>query len=266
LWVLHAVFFRDDLSDVIVQCYFFSLLSGQTRSRTLNVKASRFPMSKATLFLCLIASWCFQCLASDPAPIPVPVGTEWYGYDGNWSPVNIRVGSPSQWLSVYPNTAGQEIWVIGPGGCDGTAICAEKRGGLFYRDQSSTWSTINTGYYQLNFDVNLGDTGYAFYGLENVSLSDQVSVPSQIVAIMNSTEFWLGSLGLGIQESRFEGTMNHITFLSTLVETAGLIPSHSYGYTAGAYYSKSKCGPERMQLLNPDRVEERPILADTWWR
>jgi hypothetical protein len=155
--------------------------------------------------------------------------------------------------------------VIGPGGCDGTSTCAEKRGGLFYRDESPTWSTLGTGYYQLDFDINLGDKGYAFYGLENVSLSDQVSMPSQIVAIMNSTEFWLGSLGLGIQESRFEGTENHITFLSSLVETAGLIPSHSYGYTAGAYYSKPKGGAETMAVLNADRVEERPILADTRW-
>jgi hypothetical protein len=221
-------------------------------------------MSKATLFLCLIASLCFRSLASDPAPIPVPVGTNWYGYDGNWSPVNIRVGTPPQWLSVYPNTGGQEIWVIGPDGCDGTSTCATDRGGLFSRDRSSTWSTIDNGYYELGFDNNLGDTGFAFYGLENVSLSDQVSVPSQIVAILNSTEFWLGSLGLGIQTIRFEGTTNHLTFLDSLVETEGFIPSHSYGYTAGAYYSEFGCGPETMQLLKSDRVEGRPILANTW--
>jgi hypothetical protein len=195
-------------------------------------------MARASLFFCIVASLCFRNVASDPAPIPVPVGTKWYGDDGNWSPVNIRVGSPPQWLSVYPNTAGQETWVIGPGGCDGTFTCEEARGGLFYKGQSSTWNTIGTGYYELGFDTQLGDTGYALYGLENVSLSDQVNVPSQIVAILNDTEFWLGSLGLGIQSSRFEGTMNHLTFLSSLVETEGLIPSHSYGYTAGAYYRK----------------------------
>jgi hypothetical protein len=60
---------------------------------------------------------------------------------------------------------------------------------------------------------------------------------------LDSTEFWLGSLGLGIQSSRFEGTTNHLTFLSSLVETEGLIPSHSYGYTAGAYYRESAFQP-----------------------
>jgi hypothetical protein len=196
-------------------------------------------MSKIALFFCIVASLCLQSLASDPTPIPVPVSTEWYGDDGTWSPVTIRVGSPPQWVSVYPNTAGQETWVIGPGGCDGTSICQQKRGGLFYKGQSTTWNTLGSGYYELNFDTQLGDTGYALYGLDNVDLSDQITVPSQIVAILNSTEFWLGSLGLGIQSSRFEGTMNHLTFLSSLVETEGLIPSHSYGYTAGAYYRKS---------------------------
>jgi hypothetical protein len=211
-------------------------------------------MSKIALFFCIVASLCLQSLASDPAPIPVPVSTEWYGDDGTWSPVTIRVGSPPQWLSVYPNTAGQETWVIGPSGCDGTSICAQKRGGLFYKGQSTTWNTLGSGYYELNFDTQLGDTGYALYGLDNVDLSDQITVPSQIVAILNSTEFWLGSLGLGIQSSRFEGTMNHLTFLSSLVETEGLIPSHSYGYTAGAYYRESIFQPyEPFTLLNQEK-------------
>ena len=195
-------------------------------------------MSKPALLICTVASLCFHSLASDPAPIPVPVGTQWYGDDGDWSPVNIRVGSPPQWLSVYPNTAGQETWVIGPEGCDGTSTCQQERGGLFYKGQSTTWSTLGAGYYELDFDTQLGDSGYALYGLDNVDLSDEITVSSQIVAILNSTEFWLGSLGLGIQSSRFEGTTNQLTFLSSLGETEGLIPSHSYGYTAGAYYRK----------------------------
>lgn len=248
----------DDLSDWIVQ--YFDLTTD-----TIDLGAS-FSMSKLALFLSIVASLCFQALASDPAPIPVPVGTQWYGDDGNWSPVNIRVGTPPQWLSVYPNTAGQETWVIGPAGCDDTSTCQEERGGLFYKGQSSTWSTLGTGYYELDFDTQLGDTGYALYGLDDVDLSDQVSVPSQIVAILNSTEFWLGSLGLGIQASRFEGTMSHLTFLSSLVEIEGLIPSHSYGYTAGAYYRKSNFKLENTLAKLKGRVEDCPSLAHTWRR
>ena len=35
------------------------------------------------------------------------------------SRVDIRVGTPPQWVSVFPNTAGEETWVIGRDGCDG---------------------------------------------------------------------------------------------------------------------------------------------------
>ena len=195
-------------------------------------------MSRLALYLCIIAGSLLQSWAATPppAPVPVPVGTSFYGYDGNWSPVDIRVGNPQQWLSVYPNTAGQETWVIGPGGCDDTATCQEERGGIFYKDQSTTWTDL--GYYELGFDMQLGDTGYGDYGLDNVDLSDQVLVNRQIVAIINTTEFWLGSLGLGVHPTRFEGTTNRLTFLSSLVQNQSEIPSHSYGYTAGAYYRK----------------------------
>jgi hypothetical protein len=37
----------------------------------------------------------------------------------SFSSVNIRVGTPPQWVSVFPSTTGEETWVIGRGGCDG---------------------------------------------------------------------------------------------------------------------------------------------------
>ena len=79
----------------------------------------------------------------------------------------------------------------------------------------------------------------ADYGFDTVVLNDRVSVPSQIVAVLNTTDFWLGEFGLGVQESRFNGTADHLSYLSSLVQTTGDIPSHSYGYTAGAHYRMS---------------------------
>jgi hypothetical protein len=32
--------------------------------------------------------------------------------------VNMRLGSPQQWVSMFPSTVGQETWVIGSSGCD----------------------------------------------------------------------------------------------------------------------------------------------------
>ena len=39
----------------------------------------------------------------------------------------------------------------------------------------------------------------------------------------------------GVEPTNFT-TVNQLTFLSSMVENRSLIPSHSYGYTAGAYY------------------------------
>jgi hypothetical protein len=87
----------------------------------------------------------------------------------------------------------------------------------------------------LNFQPALGVTGSADYGLDTISVGDAISVPEQIVGIMNSTEFLLGSLGLGVIPSNFT-SKNQPTFLTSMLENQSVIPSHSYGYTAGAYY------------------------------
>lgn len=188
-------------------------------------------------YLVLTASgFCALCCpahAVTPRPVQVPVSTEWFGYDGSWSTVNMRVGSPQQWVSLFPNTIGQETWVIGESGCDDTLACIVKRGGIFKSNESTTWSAI--GAYALNFQPALGDSGWADYGLDTISIGDSISVPRQIVGVINSTQFLLGSLGLGVVPSSFI-TDNQPTFLSSMVQNQSAIPSHSYGYTAGAYY------------------------------
>jgi Eukaryotic aspartyl protease len=203
-------------------------------------------------FICIFTAFLILTCAADPAPLGVPVGTDFYGYDGLWSGVNIRVGGPSaqaQWVTVFPFTGSQETWVIGPGGCDGTYTCEQARGGLFVKNQSDTWK--EEGYFELGFDDNLGDTGYADYGLDQIALNDQLSVAGQVIGIINTTEFWLGALGLGVQQTRFGGASNYLTFLSSLVENVSQIPSHSYGYTAGAYY-QLKTVPSSLTLGGVD--------------
>ena len=89
-------------------------------------------------------------------------------------------------------------------------------------------------------DPQLGFGGVGSYGLETVGFTDTFSVASQIVGVINTTEYWVGYLGLGIEPTNFTDA-NQPTFLTSLVENRSFIPSHSYGYTAGAYYSKSIC-------------------------
>lgn len=106
----------------------------------------------------------------------------------------------------------------------------------------------------MDFQPALGVTGAADYGLDTISIGDAISVPEQIVGIVNSTEFLLGSLGLGVIPSNFS-SKNQATFLSSMVENQSVIPSHSYGYTAGAYYREDSDCLARGERLNPLRLE-----------
>lgn len=196
--------------------------------------------------------------SQEPAPIPVPVSNDFLGDDGQWSAMVVRVGSNSQYLSLLPNTASSETWVIGPGGCDGTSTCQDDRGGVFFARQSTTWADL--GDYELDVDLDLGDTGYADYGLDTIALSDSVSLDDQVLGMINTTEYWLGQFGLGVHSTRFSGDTNHLALLSSLVENASLIPSHSYGYTAGAYY-RLKNVPASLTLGGVDTNRFEPNSA-----
>ena len=124
--------------------------------------------------------------------------------------------------------------MIGPSGCDGTTTCQNIRGGLFYSNESLTFEEY--GFYELGSDPELGTSQFGYYGLDTVALDDKVAEPEQIVAIINTTDSLLGQLGLGVQQTRLNGSQNVLPFLSSLVQNETAIPSHSYGYTAGASY------------------------------
>ncbi|ETN42148.1 uncharacterized protein HMPREF1541_04089 [Cyphellophora europaea CBS 101466] len=172
--------------------------------------------------------------AKDPQPIVCTTSTEYVGYDGQWSPITIRVGTPEQWLSVLPSTLSQETWVMGTASCDGTTACATARGGVFYSNQSSTFQGL--GFYELGSDPSLNNSQFGYYGLDTIALNDDVSEVDQIVAILNTSAVWVGEMGLGVQQTRINGSENRLPLLSSLVQNDSAIPSHSYGYTAGAAY------------------------------
>lgn len=112
-------------------------------------------------------------------------------------------------------------------------ICSDRRGGLFNSSASRTWNY--TGDYGIGLDKHLGIDLPANYGYDNVNLGDQVIVPDQIVGIINSTQYLVGYMGLGIKATAI-GEVSKPTFLTTLFENQTRIPSRSYGYTAGASY------------------------------
>jgi len=201
-----------------------------------------------------------QCVVSAPTALSVTPSVQWYvpfvrsclrqhqpliicryGDDGDWSAVSIRVGTPPQWIDVMVSTVSSETWVVGRGGCPETPTdCSAIRGGLFEVEKSTTWR--NQGFFELGVDKQLGNTGYAQYGLDNLTFGTSgVGLPNTIIGAfnttgsINATQYLLGFFGLGIVPGSFNNTQVP-SALSALLEKEGSIPSHSYGYTAGAKY------------------------------
>lgn len=80
------------------------------------------------------------------------------------------------------------------------------------------------------------------YAMETVVVYDsvrrwQTSLNKLLVAGINDTAAYTGFFGLGITDGNFGGVVAQGP-VASLVEQSGLIPSHSYGYTPGAYYGK----------------------------
>lgn len=77
--------------------------------------------------------------------------------------------------------------------------------------------------------------------MDTVVVSDSArnlttTLQKQLVAAINTTETYFGLFGVGITPGSFDGTTIDSP-IGRLVERVGAVPSHSYGFTAGAYYS-----------------------------
>ena len=111
-------------------------------------------------------------------------------------------------------------------------VCIPRRGGIFDPKKSSTWNA--SSFYPLDLDSQLGFGGMGQYGFDTVALGDQAAITSRVVGVVNATEYWLGFFGLGTIPVTLNQT-EKATVLSSMVKV-DLIPSHSYGYSAGAYH------------------------------
>lgn len=192
--------------------------------------------------------------SSTPAPVSWPPSQYWDGDDGLWSSFALRVGNPEQTVRVLISTASEATWVVLPGGCPPNTpgitsllTCSQSRGELFDTSGSNTWSAL--GNYSLGLELNLGYNDPATYGLDTVALglSNATRGPilqGQVVAGLESYDFYTGLFGLGDQPTNFTashdqsnltGTVPHSSFLTTM-KSENLIPSLSWAYTAGANY------------------------------
>ena len=183
------------------------------------------------------------------APIIVSPSQQFEGNDGPWSTFTIQIGTPAQDVSVMVSTAGYQTWAVVPQGCPSTepANCAQLRGRLLNVSDSTTWVQNNissNGTFALGLEENLGYSANGLYGFDTVALGWQGSSPpslrGQIVAGIAAPEFYFGIFGLDPRPTNFS-TFNHpvSSYMSNL-KSQDLIPSVSWGYTAGNQYQLDK--------------------------
>ncbi|KAI1377667.1 acid protease [Hypoxylon crocopeplum] len=197
--------------------------------------------------------------ADDLSALWIEPSLKWYGIDGNWSSIGLFVGEPAQEIDVTVSTSLSEIWVVENGGCSPNSLCAEARGGVYNLSASSSWSPL--GAWQLGLEY-LGLGGNGDYAMETVVVYDsvrrwQTSFNKQVVAGFNETGYYTGFFGLGITPGRFNNVVAQSP-IAALVEQDGTIPSHSYGYTAGAYYGGPRGTPLSLTLGGYDANRFEP--------
>ncbi len=169
------------------------------------------------------------------------------GDDGSWSTFLINVGAPPQELHVLASTDVAATWVIAPDGCQSgdASNCTTARGGTFDSNKSTSWKTkgmfgllgeTNLGY--SGNDVN-GTFGFDTLGIPGKSGVANVSSDDLVLAAIATREFFVGNLGLSTQPVNFTDAGDSTPSFLNSLKNQNLIPSVSFGYTAGASYSKS---------------------------
>lgn len=100
----------------------------------------------------------------------------------------------------------------------------------------------NFGLYTLGIRPDINFTGNGNFGLDTVGLgianSGGTSVEKRVVAGIATKNIFVGVFGLDIRPANFSGYENPIPSFMKALKDQNKIPSLSYGYTAGAYYSE----------------------------
>ncbi|KAL9126598.1 MAG: hypothetical protein Q9217_004372 [Psora testacea] len=181
--------------------------------------------------------------ASTPSPISIPPSQHWDGNDGPWSSFTLQVGTPVQNVRVSISAASPNTWVVRSDGClSSDNSCFESRGRTFNPNSSTTWE--QQGSYQLGFDQSLGLNVPGVFGNDTLGLGIQGSggpmLEDQIIAAYTSQDLYLGMFGLNPSSTNFSATdQGRPSYMSTL-KSQNLIPSLSFGYTAGNQYRLKK--------------------------
>lgn len=144
-------------------------------------------------------------------------------------------------MYVLVSTASPQTWAVLPPGCpseDQYPNCPGDRGELFDYNRSSTWE--QQGLYEINTEENLGIYRTGQFGNETITLgfpnSGGVTLDNQILGGVVAAEYWLGMFGVNPKRTNWTSFEDgQPSYLATMKEQ-NLIPSLSFGYTAGNQY------------------------------
>lgn len=110
----------------------------------------------------------------------------------------------------------------------------------FQVGKTSSWHEI--GIYGISAREELGYNASGLYGLDNLGLmianSGGPTLAKQVIGGVVNSRLWFGRLGLDIKPSNFSEFDNPQRSMIQTLKDENHIPSLSYGYTAGAYYSE----------------------------
>lgn len=176
------------------------------------------------------------------APLSITPDQNWDGIDGKWSSFTLRVGTPQQFVRTFVSWAVYQTWVVLPVGCvsaEDQKACADKRGWLFDNETSSTFEYV--GIYSLWVGQNLGKVpnsavGFDRVGLSGVGENGPTLDNTTVSAFASDMPYYVGIFGVNPKPSNFTGFNDPTPSYMTQLKEQKMIPSISFGFTAGAYY------------------------------
>jgi hypothetical protein len=140
------------------------------------------------------------------------------------------------------STASPVTWAVIDQACPGgdSSSCAIARGDVFSINASTTWSS--KGFFNLYLEGNLNYTGNGDYGSDTVGLGltnqSGPALTNQVVAAIETTDFYFGVFGLNPQPTNFTTFNDPIPSYFSTLKSQNLIPSLTWSYTAGNPYSE----------------------------
>jgi hypothetical protein len=167
-------------------------------------------------------------------------------------------------VRLFPSTALNHVWVVGPPGCpddqndsDITPNCQESRGGVFNSNRSTSYRRLFEGH-GFTFGGNEAVNVTAHLGLDKVyfGYSGTGSPPQNRTLVSmysNYTPGWIGLLGLDPRPNLFPGASPYedpIPSMMRILKDSDMIPSLSFGYTAGSVNRKCRVPNTELRFLS----------------